>query len=94
MPYSITYFNKILILAIAPFLFMSVGVLCKFDIVPDVPSGRRGALFFLRAQANTFSSTSIKKIQIFFSHYITMARLLLNWKKHEQEIKLCYGAYI
>ena len=27
------------------------------------------------------------------SHHVTMPRLLLNWKKHEQEIQLCYGSY-
>ena len=26
-------------------------------------------------------------------HHVTMPRLLLNWKKHKQEIQLCYGAY-
>ena len=26
-------------------------------------------------------------------HHVTMRRLLLNWKKHKQEVQLCYGAY-
>ena len=26
-------------------------------------------------------------------HHVTMSRLLLNWKKHKQEIQQCYGAY-
>ena len=34
MPYSITCFNKILTLAIAPFLFILVGILCEFAMVP------------------------------------------------------------
>ena len=28
-----------------------------------------------------------------FLHHVTVPRLLLNWKKHKQEIQLCYGAY-
>ena len=36
MSYSITYPTKILTLAITGFLFISVGVLCKFAIVPGV----------------------------------------------------------
>ena len=36
MPYSITYSNKILTLAIAPFLFILAGVLCEFAMVPVV----------------------------------------------------------
>ena len=34
MSYSITFSTKILTLAIAPFLFISVDVLCKFAMVP------------------------------------------------------------
>ena len=33
MPYSITCSTKILILAIVPFLFILVGVLCEFAMV-------------------------------------------------------------
>ena len=36
MPYSITCSNKILTLAIAPFLFIFVGVICEFAMVPGV----------------------------------------------------------
>ena len=25
-------------------------------------------------------------------HHVTMSRLLLTWKKHKQEIQLCYSA--
>ena len=45
MSYSITYPTKILTLAITGFLFISVGVLCKFAIVPGVyilPSPQKG----------------------------------------------------
>ena len=34
MPYRIIYFTKILTLTIAPFLFVLVGVVCEFAIVP------------------------------------------------------------
>ena len=36
MPYRIICFTKILTVAIAPFLFILVGVICKFAIVPGV----------------------------------------------------------
>ena len=36
MYYNITCPTKILTLAIAPFLFISVSVLCKFALVSDV----------------------------------------------------------
>ena len=36
MPYCIICFAKILTLAIAPFLFILVGVVCEFAIVPGV----------------------------------------------------------
>ena len=36
MPYSITCSTKILTLAIAQFLFILVGVLCVFSVVPGV----------------------------------------------------------
>ena len=36
MRYSITYCTKILSLAIASFLFILVGVLCEFAMVPGV----------------------------------------------------------
>ena len=49
MLYSITCSTKILTLAIAPFLFILAEVLCKF-VNFILPFGRRGTLFFLRAQ--------------------------------------------
>ena len=36
MPYRIICFTKILTLATAPFLFILVGVICEFAIVPGV----------------------------------------------------------
>ena len=36
MPYRIICFTKILTLAIAPFLFILVGVISEFTIVPGV----------------------------------------------------------
>ena len=49
---------------------------------------------FLRNEMYTISITFIKKAQIIVCHYLTLARLLLNSKKHKQEIQLRYGAYI
>ena len=63
MPYCITCSTKILTLAIAPFLFISVGVICEFAMVPHVyillsPQEEEVyTLFFMRAQTCTFSST-------------------------------------
>ena len=68
MPDSIICFTKVFTLRAAPFMFILVGVMCEFAMVPGVymfcivPSGKRGALFFLRAQMYTFSSTFIKEI--------------------------------
>ena len=36
MPYGIICFTKIPALAIAPFLFILLGVICEFAIVPGV----------------------------------------------------------
>ena len=36
------------------------------------PSGKTGALFFLREQIYTSGSTFMKKIKTFFCHYISM----------------------
>ena len=36
MPYCITLSTKILTLAIAPFLFIFVGIICEFAMVPGV----------------------------------------------------------
>ena len=59
MSSSITCSTKILTLEIVPFLFILLGVLCKFTMVPGVyifPQDKRGTLFFLRAQSYTFNS--------------------------------------
>ena len=71
-------------------LWICYGARCVHFIVP---SGRRGSLFFLKTQMYTFSSTFIKKIWNLCLHYVTMPRLLLNWKKHKQDIQLSYSAY-
>ena len=36
MPYRINYFTKINALAIAPALFILIGVICEFAVVPGV----------------------------------------------------------
>ena len=52
MPYSVTCSTKIRTLVIIPLLFILVGILCEFAKVCvhfTVPSGRKDALFYLRA---------------------------------------------
>ena len=86
-----------LTLAIAPFLFILVGILYEFAMVPGVyillSPQEEETSFFLRAQMYTFSSTSLKKIQTFVWHRLTKPKLLMNWKKHKQGIQLCHGVY-
>ena len=65
MPYRIICFTKILTLAVAPFLFILVGVVFEFAVVPDVyilllRKKRHTTLLFLRVQIEKFSSTFIK----------------------------------
>ena len=93
MPYSISCSTKILTLVIPPFLFILVGVLCEFAILPGMYI--LFTLIFLRAKMYTFNCTFIKEIQTFVCHYSFMSRLLLNRKKHKQRIQLhyAYGAY-
>ena len=55
MPYSVTCSTKILTLVIIPLLFILVGILCEFAKVCvhfTVPSGRKDALFYLRADVH------------------------------------------
>ena len=58
MPYSITCSTKILTLVIATFLFILVGILCEFAMVPGVSI----LLSPQEEEVPTFSSTLIKKI--------------------------------
>ena len=58
--------------------FVYFSILCEFAILLDVyihftvPSGRRGAVFFLCKQMYTSGSTFIKKIKPFVCYYISM----------------------
>ena len=71
LPVSLS--TQILILAMGPLLFISVSILWEFSIYIckyiyvnfTVPSGRRGAPFFLREQMYISGSTFIKKIKAF-----------------------------
>ena len=89
MLYSLTFItDKILTLNISTFLFILVGVLCKFTMVLGVyillsPQEEEVHLSSLRAKMYTLSSMFIKKIETFVYHYKAMSRLLLNWKKHK-----------
>ena len=77
MPYSVPSSTKILTMATAPFLFklassvsaclwICYGARCVHFAVP---SGRRGGLFFLRAEMYTFSSTFIKDLNLCLPRY-------------------------
>ena len=62
MPFSIPRSTKIITLVTAPFLFILIGVLCLsvnlLCVHFTVPSGRRGALFFLWTQMYTATHSS------------------------------------
>ena len=86
MSYIITCSTKILTLAIAPFLFISVDVLCKFAMMQC-----EYILLFpqeeevLKGQIYTFGSAFFKKKKTFVCHYITMPRLISNWENTNKE---------
>ena len=96
MCYSITCSTVILTLARYHFrlfqLASSVNCHGARCIHFAVSLGRRGALFFLRRQMNTFGSIFTKKIQTFVCDYITLLRLILNWEKYKPWIQLYYEA--
>ena len=66
MSYSIFSSTKIPALAIASFLFILDGILCKFAMVPDVyillSLGKKRYTLLLTGQLCTPDSTLIKKI--------------------------------
>ena len=68
MSYSNNCYTKIFTLAIAPFLFISVGVLCEFAMVQDayilvsLQEEEVHSFFLLRGLMYTSVSTFIKKI--------------------------------
>ena len=100
MPYSITYSTKILTLAIAPLLFISVPDPCSWSLYYGarcvyflVPSGRRGILFFLRVQIYTFSNTFTKKIELLSDIILLCQGYCWIGKKHKQGIQLSYGVF-
>ena len=88
MSYSVTCSTKILTFAIAPFLFIFVGMICEFAMVPEVYillSPQEEEVHFLPEGTDVHIHVTM--------HHVTMPKLLLNWKKHKQEIQLFYGAY-
>ena len=77
MSYGPTYYTKILTLAIAPFLSISIGVLCEFAMVLDVYillSPQEVKSFLLRGQMYTSVSKFIKRFYIFAFQNITIPR--------------------
>ena len=77
MAHSPTYYIKILTLAIAPFLSISIGVLCEFAMVLDVYillSPQEVKSFLLRGQMYTSVSKFIKRFYIFAFQNITIPR--------------------
>ena len=77
MSYRIICFTKILTLAIAPFLFILVGVVCEFAIVP-------GVYILLSPQEEGYRKTNS-------AAHLSKIGLLLSWKKkYKKGIPLCY----
>ena len=85
MSYIITCSTKILTLAIAPFLFISVDVLCKFAMMQC-----EYILLFpqeeevLKGQIYTFGSILQKEKNICLPLYY-MPRLISNWENTNKE---------
>ena len=67
MSYSITCSTRILTLAIAPFLFISVGILCEFAMALDVyillTLRKKGAHFFMRDRCKNSAAYSSKRFK-------------------------------
>ena len=76
---TVSLSTKILILDIVPLSFISVSILYKFSMLPDVyillcPQEEEvHVLFFLRGQVYTSGSTFIKNIEHFTCHHIRMS---------------------
>ena len=70
--------TQILILTIAPLLFISVSILCEFPMLPDVhillSPQEEEVHCFLREQMYSSGRTFIKKIKPFVYYYISMDR--------------------
>ena len=88
---TVSLSTETLILAIAPLVDFSqhplltcYGARCVHF---NVPSGRRGAFFFLRGHMYRSGSTFIKKIEPFICHYISMPRYI-TYKKTRLQDKL------
>ena len=96
MPYSITCSTESFTLATAPFLFIFVGVICEFAMVPGVYillSPQEEEIHYPSSGHKcAHSAAHSPKI---FKHLFTScyyAKVVVNWKKHKQEIQLCYSA--
>ena len=97
MSYCITCSTKIFTLTITPFLFLFVGLICEFAMVPGVyillsPQEEEVRFFSWRHRC-THSAAHLSKIFKALLHHVTVPIFLLNWKKCKQEIQICYGAY-
>ena len=101
MSYSITCSTKILTLIIAPFLFISVDVLCKFDTVPGVycllfpqeedVREKRYTLLPERADLHIRQHIHQKDLNLYLPLY--GYAIVFFKKKHKQGIQLSYEAY-
>ena len=84
MTYRIICFTKSLALAITPFLFALVGIICESAIVPGVYN-------LLSPQEEEVHYNILPEgTEVQIHLYIG---LLLNWKKYKQRIQLCYSVY-
>ena len=80
MSYRIICFTKILTLAIAPFLFILVGVVCEFAIVP-------GVYILLSPQEEGYRKTNS-------AAHLSKIGLLLNWKKNTKKEFRCVMMFV
>ena len=97
MPYGIVSFVPLnFLLCNGTIFFILVGVLvnllwCSVSTF-YCPLRKKRCTLLPEGTESTHSAVHSSK-RTFVCHYITMLRLLLNWKKHKQGIQLCYSTY-
>ena len=84
-------------MAIAPFLFILIGVNCEFNMVPGLyfycPLRRKRCTFLPESTDVRIQQYIHQKVSTFVYHYINIPRLLLNWRKFKQRTELRRDAY-
>ena len=97
MSYSIIFSTKILTLAIAPFLFILVGVLCEFAMMQGVyillDPQEEGVHYFCEGtDVHIQQHIHRKYLNLCLTSY-QFAKVIMNWKKSKQGNQLCYNVY-